>query len=619
MDQILDALERDLGTARNLTSTQLADILERADKNYHVHGHPIVSDDVYDYIKDVLQKIDPSNPALKKVGHPSGKVVLPKYMGSMDKIKGNEKELSRWCGKFPGPYVITNKLDGISALLCNEPGGTRLLTRGNGTLGEDASFMLQYCKGVPDRIPKAIEYVRGELIMPLSEFSKAHGKNPRNVVAGLVNSKRSRKEDLMRKVVFIAYELVAPMAPSQQFKTLKQAGFSVVTHTNAQQLSTQSLSSELERQRDASSFEIDGLVVVDDNVHARLNGKNPDYAFAYKTMASSQETADVIVEKVTWEVSKDNFLIPTVVYEPVELDGVTMQKATGFNAKFIVDSGIGPGARIVVVRSGQVIPYIVSVTTPAKPQLPTEDYKWNESGIHVVAVRDSRERQIRANTYFFKTIGVKGVSDKTVEHMYDNGFTTISDIINVNQRDLMLMDGFQERSAMNVVSSIKTALDNATCLQIMSASNAFGRGFAEKKLALVASSFPDWDSITMEKLLAVDGIGEVLAHQFMQNIVSFKKFLQETGIKCKFARPPAATQPNKLAHVVAVFTNFRDAALEAFLRAHGGRVVAGVSKVTTVVVNGNPDKESTKVKEAESKQIPVLTVGEFKKLVSFSE
>eukprot|EP00798_Chlamydomonas_sp_ICE-L_P019688 gene19688-26375_t len=401
MDELLKELDSDLGYVRKLYKNKLAEAIDAADMHYHKLGKPIVSDDVFDYMKDVLRSLDPDNKVLGKVGHENGKVVLPKYMGSMDKIKGNGKELARWCSKYKGAYMITDKLDGISALLCNEPGGRRLLTRGNGTLGEDATFMLQHCQGVPRHLPNSIEYVRGELVLPRADFEKKFGKNPRNVVAGLVNSKRNRKEGLISKVVFVAYEHITttPLPVSAQYKTLCNAGFDVVAHNIAKQLTLESLGATLQERRARSKFEIDGLVVVDDHPYTRVDAKNPDFAFAFKTMATSQDTADVLVEKVMWEISKDNFIIPTVVYQPVELDGVTMQKATGFNAKFIVDNGIGPGARIVVVRSGQVIPYIISVIKRAKPQMPGDEYVWNESGIHVVAVGENCEHRIRLHIF----------------------------------------------------------------------------------------------------------------------------------------------------------------------------------------------------------------------------
>jgi NAD-dependent DNA ligase len=402
------------------------------------------------------------------------------------------------------------------------------------------------------------------------------------------------------------------MAVTQQFAALASVGFTVVAHRSAKALSVESLTAELAKQRDDPNFEIDGLVIVDDNVHARLEGKNPDYAFVFKVNAAAQDSAEVCVTKVVWEVSKDNFLIPTVHYTPTELDGVTMTKATGFNAKFIVANGIGPGAVMVVVRSGQVIPYILSVIKEVDPQLPEGDYAWNESRIHIMATSDSRERLVQANTYFLRTIGVKGVSDKTVEHMYDHGFTTIKDIINVEEADLMRMDGFQQRSASNVVSAIASALEHATCLQIMSASNIFGRGFAEKKLALIVDALPD---ISEAKLLAVDGIGPVLARQFMANYEAFEAFIKDTGIKCE-TKQPAATS-NALAGTVAVFTNFRDADLVAFVASNGGRIVGTVSGVVTVLVNGDPAKSTGKVAEALERGVPIVTVEAFKKIISF--
>ena len=345
-------------------------------------------------------------------------------------------------------------------------------------------------------------------------------------------------------------------------------------------------------------------------MHEHVQGKNPDYAFAFKMSAAEQDTAEVMVERVDWEVSKDNLLIPTVVYQPVELGGVTMHKATGFNAKFIEEKGIGPGARIVVVRSGQVIPYILEVVKAARPQMPDE-YRWNDSGIHAVAVADSREHHVRLNAFFFKTIGAEGVGEKTLEHMYDHGLTTIGRIARAKVADLMRIDGFQERLAANVVTSIRRAIDGATCLQLMAASNAFGRGLAEKKLALIVEGY-DWERITHAQLLAIDGIGDVLARQFVDNVAVFKAFMRDAGLVCPMGKKAPEPNSDRLKDVVVVFTNFRDKALESSIKADGGRVVGTVSSAVTHLVTGQPDKVSGKAKEAAARNIPVLTVEAFR-------
>eukprot|EP00798_Chlamydomonas_sp_ICE-L_P019687 gene19687-26374_t len=154
----------------------------------------------------------------------------------------------------------------------------------------------------------------------------------------------------------------------------------------------------------------------------------------------------------------------------------------------------------------------------------------------------------------------------------------------------MGIDGFQQKSAENVVNSIKDAIQKATGLQIMTASNAFGRGFAEKKLTLIVDALPElqagaWDKINAQKLLAIDGIGEVLAQQFADNMMLFAQFLRDNDIVCNISKPRAITKKT-LANVTVVFTNFRDATLEAYVTSNGGRVASNVTGSVTVVVNG---------------------------------
>ena len=209
------------------------------------------------------------------------------------------------------------------------------------------------------------------------EKYKSKFSNPRNLVAGIVNQKT--KDSKMNDIHFIGYEVIkhpdftdSGIKPSQQMKLLEQMNVKTVKHKFIDSLSNETLSNILQEWRNNYSYEIDGIIVSDDKVYPRLSG-NPKHSFALKWVLSDQ-IAEAHVVDVIWTPSKDGYLKPRVQIMPIQLGGVTITYATGFNAAFIESNNIGIGAIIMLVRSGD-IPYIKSVTTPAeKPKMPNVEY-----------------------------------------------------------------------------------------------------------------------------------------------------------------------------------------------------------------------------------------------------
>jgi len=607
----------------SLTTDKIVKIIKDASFEYY-KGNPVISDDIFDIVKNYLATRDPKNPALKDIGAsaPGEKVALPFYMGSLDKIREDEKALNSWKSKYPGEVVISDKLDGNSALVVYSSKGISMYSRGDGTMGQDISHIVPFIN-----LPKKIAFknfaVRGELIISkLNWETKGKGANARNAVAGVMHSKHPDK-DLASIVEFIAYEQLKPQAsPSDGFEVLEENGFKIAYNKKVptKDLTMESLSEILMTRRKDSPYEVDGIVVFHDHTHNIVSGKNPSYAFAFKSLLTHTE-AEVIVKEVEWNASKDGYLKPLLHFDPVVLAGASIQKATGFNAQYIENNNLGPGSRIVIIRSGDVIPHIVRVLSKSasgKPSFPSVEYKWNDTHVDII-LKDKEAAEdviVKRMTYFASTLDMKGIGKGVIERLYKNGVDSIKKLINVTVEELVKMEGFQKKSAEKVVNEIAESIKKADCLKFMDASNLFGRTIGEKKLKLIIDAFPDiikGKTPTEAELLKIDGIASVTATQFIDGLPQFFDFMKDIGISCVAKRVVVVSKPLLKKDLVVVFTGIRDKELEVEIEGRGGKVGSSVSSKTTVVVAKDPEELTGKVKTAKELGIPVITIESFKK------
>ena len=222
-----------------LKITELVKILKESDKAYHDNGTMILTDLQYDILKDRLKEIAPKNAYLKKVGYKPPdkfKVKLPYYLGSQDKIKyedESKKELDKWKVKYDNPseYVISEKLDGISCLIVNNSGIIKIYTRGDGFYGTDITYIKDYIKTIPEKIPENLA-LRGELLLSKKNWEKIKdkGANARNLVAGIINKKEADKE-ILPLIDFVAYDLLSERNKNYDaLAFIKKIGFKVVKH-----------------------------------------------------------------------------------------------------------------------------------------------------------------------------------------------------------------------------------------------------------------------------------------------------------------------------------------------------------------------------------------------------
>lgn len=631
-----------------MTDDDIAAVITAANHAYHNHDAPVFSDQLYDIIREYLEERNPNHQVLKDVGATATaagtgkKTALPIWMGSMTKIKSEDGALRRWKDVFAnGSVVVSDKLDGISALFV--PASMRMYTRGDGSVGHDISHLIPFIASIPQRDPAMQRHamVRGELIIPKRDFDRVKhlGKNARNMVAGLVNAKRPDMH-LVGLVHFVAYENVVSRtsysAASSSLGVLEDFGFEVVHHSEMGigSVSTESLSQILEKRRKASPYEMDGIIVSHDATHPRLREENPKHAFAFKSMAF-MDKAEVVVTGVEWNVSKDGYFKPVVLFDGVDLAGVTVRRATGHNARYIVDQRIGPGARIVVVRSGDVIPYITEVLQGAdaseeRDLLPTGG-AWNDTMVDVIVgsgrVTDGvlDEIAFKNIVYFFEKIGAVGVGAGVLKKIYsDGGSKTVGRMIALDKAHVSGIEGFQDRSAANFVDEIQKALAKADIVSLMCATNAFGRGIGTKTLTVVLKAFPSFGALRtqpppMQALIQIGGIEEKTAVGLLNGVVKWREFVRNNGmvdlVESKTEEWSSSSSVAKPAGALVgcsfVFTGVRDKALEEYIVANGGAIRTSVSKNTTALVSDSVDGKTQKVKDATKFGVPVFSMEAF--------
>ena len=612
-----------ISTLENLNETQLTDMIRIANQKYY-NQTQIMTDNQYDIVKEFMEHKYPNNAVLSEIGAEveQNKVILPYEMPSMDKIKPDTNILPKWSATYTGPYVISCKLDGVSGLYTTQGSLPKLYTRGNGKVGQDISHLIPFL-----RLPKTKGIViRGEIIIPKQLFEQKYKTmfaNPRNMVSGIVNHKHI--SEYITDIRFVAYEVISPeLRPSAQMDYLGTINVERVLYNLNPILSNELLSSVLVDWRNTYTYEIDGIIVSDDNIYPRKS-KNPEHAFAFK-MVLSDQIAEAIVVDVIWTPSKDGYLKPRVQVEPIHLGGVTITFATGFNGAFIKNNNIGIGTTIQLIRSGDVIPYIKSVIVPSEePKMPSVPYKWNDTHVDIMLENASEDPTVKEKniTGFFRGIGVEGLSSGNVTRIINAGFTTVPDIIGMTEEDFLTVDGFKGKLANKIYTGIKQKLSEASIVTLMSSSNIFGRGFSDTKMNIVFSELPDIlvSSVTNEdkiKLVSlVKGMGTKSAEGFISNIDDFKEFLTECGLAYKLDVPVKeivaknADATHALFGKTVVLTGTRDKNIIEFLQNVGAKQGASVSKNTHLVVAKNKDDDTGKAEEARKLAVPIMSVDEF--------
>lgn len=615
-----------INVLEQLSETDLNDIIRYANNNYYNNDtqNVLLSDNQYDIIKGYIENKYVSNQVIKEIGAKvnKNKVTLPYHMPSMDKIKPDTCALAKWMTKYNGPYVLSCKLDGVSALYSCEGAEPKLYTRGDGTIGQDITHLIPYFQ-----LPKVRGIViRGEIIIQKAVFEakyKTTFANPRNMVAGTINHKHI--DEAIVDLDFVAYETIAPnVKVSEQMEFLKSLSIKSVLHqiVNREVLTNEYLSNLLVDWRKNYTYEIDGIIVTDNAAIYERKLGNPEHAFAFK-MVLSDQMAEAIVTDVLWTPSKDGYLKPRVRIEPIQLCGVTIEYATGFNGAFIRDNKIGIGATIQLIRSGDVIPHITAVTVPAEEgKMPTFPFKWTSTNVDIMLENPSEDPIVKQKNIagFFVGLGVEGLSSGNITRLINAGYDSVSAIIKMNVQDYLKVDGFKDKMANKIYNGIQSKLEEASIIKLMSASNIFGRGLSEKKFIVILTELPDilisdeTDAEKVEAIAELKGFSEKTAELFVDKIDEFKEFLEECDLEDKLYEDVVEEKvesSHPLHNKTVVLTGTRDKNIIEFLTLIGANQGSSVNKSTMLVVAKDKDDVTGKVQDARRLNIPIMSVNEF--------
>jgi DNA ligase (NAD+) len=622
-DHITDFKTHGLDTLKLLSEKQLATIIDEASKAYY-NETPVMSDNEFDIVKEYMESKYPKNKILKQIGAPiqeKNKVKLPYNMPSMDKIKPDTDALPKWKAKYTGPYILSAKLDGISGMYSTENNEQRLYTRGNGTVGQDISHLIPYLKLPPT--PNVT--IRGELIMKKSTFLEKYKdkfSNSRNLVAGIVGQKKIEPEKF-GDIDFVAYEVIKPsLKPSEQMDFLEKENVITVIHEEKQDIDNSMLSDILLDWRENYKYTIDGVIVTNDKIYSRTD-KNPEHGFAFK-MVISDQVAEAKVVNVLWSPSKDGYLKPRIQIEPVVLGGAKIEYATAFNAAFVEDNKLGIGAVVTLVRSGDVIPHIMNVVEPAeKAKMPDVAYKWNDTHVDIIMEDADQDDTVREKNMvgFFKGLEVDGLGPGNVKKIIKAGYESVAQIIGMSQEDFLKVNGFKQKMAEKVYTSIHNKINASSLPTLMAVSNIFGRGFGERKIVPILEKYPDilistdTDEEKIIKVKSIRGIEQKTAERFVNNIPKFMEFIKVAKLEGKLKDVPdkiSVDESSPLYNKSIIITGFRDKELSQILKKVGAKESSAVSKNTFAVIVKSHDEETSKVNTAKELNIPIYTVTEFK-------
>ena len=624
-----------------LTISKLEKLLMLAAHMYYNTEEEIISDTTFDILQNILKERAPTSKILKDIGAPvevAGKSKLPFWMGSADKIKPASRELERWLAKYTGPYVISSKLDGLSGLLVQTPDmKKKLYTRGDGTHGQDVSRLLEYIKTPTIPNLKSIIAIRGEIIIKSSLFkSKYKGLYPkaRSLVAGTVNASvksdsKSFKPDIARDLDFVVYEIVSAdgskiMDFTQQFATMQHDGYLVAKHLIwRKSLDSDILSKMLLQFKTEEKYEIDGIIVADSSkAYPRAESGNPDYLVAFKMSLEEQKRTTTVLD-IEWNASKHGILKPTVVFEPVEIGGDIIRRATGFNAAFIAEKNLGIGSKIMIIKSGDVIPYIQEVVSAAKeilmPNKKGIKWEWNDSKVDAVLVDASTDVNvaIKQITHFMRTLGVVGVSEGVITRLFEAGYRSLADVLAVPIDSIAGISGFSLKSGTTIYKAIHSVCDAPINLALlMDASNCF-EGFGTKKLDLIVKNIPTVATKipTEAEITSIAGFSVISSEKIIASLPGFYQWLKEHPT-LKWSIPTiASVAPTGTAMTgqVVVMTGFRDDTLEGWIVSQGGKIGSSVSSKTTLLLVKDTDSGSSKMEKAKELGIVIMTGADFKK------
>lgn len=655
-------------TADNYRGRSVADLvlaLREADAAYYGEGDSNLVDKDYDQIKDWVREFDPNNPYLKEVGaEPIEDTHWEKHrheypLGSLDKVN-SFGELLKWNLKYP--VVVQQKLDGISICLTYEDGKlVRAVTRGKNGVGDNITRNVVKMKGVITELPEGLNdqkvVVRGEIVLKHNDFEalpvEQRGKNPRNTAAGAA---KKLTGELCHHLTVIVYDLMNAAELGVITETisntyLKKLGFPYVVDANrcANEDELDECIGTMEGNRDVYDYDIDGLVIKNNQMDQNDDWEHPKNKIAYKFAHQASETT---LLDIVWEASGER-VNPVAILDPVDIAGVTVSKASLHNADYIHSLGDGQqlwrGCKVEVTRRNDVIPQVEHIISfPKIEEVKLDMYPSccpccggdverpiNEDGKkmawYVCTNTACPAKAVKNVLKWFEVHECKGIAEKTIELIHEHiGFNRLIDFIwlvedDDNDKQLLSLPNMG-KSKLNNIREQLASTRNTTIANFLGGLNISGFGPKSFK-KLVDYLLTQNETVTIQdinKLITegniskIEGFGDksdaVLKTQW-NKIRDVANLLLNSDFKCKTeTRPTASSAP--LAGTSFCFTGAlnemtRKEAQE-LVESLGGEFKGSVAKGLSYLVTNTPDSGSSKNKKALQLGVKIITEEEFK-------
>ena len=634
--------------------------LGEAAKAYYAEDREIMSNYEYDKLYDELTALEEETGTVM-AGSPTISVgyeavdELPKErhespMLSLGKTKSRE-ELRDWLGAQKG--LLSWKLDGLTIVLTYRDGRLfKAVTRGNGEIGEVITGNARVFVNVPLAIPYQGELVlRGEAVITYEDFRKineqiedadARYKNPRNLCSGSVRQ-LNNEITAQRNVRFFAFALVRAdgadfqNSRKEQFIFLKKQGFEVVEY---QEVDAQSILSAVEDYESrVAEYDVpsDGLVLIyDDIAYGQSLGRTAKFPRDSIAFKWADETAETTLQEIEWSASRTGLINPVAIFDPVELEGTTVSRASVHNVSIVKALKLGIGDRITVYKANMIIPQIAENLTGSDTlEIPhtcpvcggeTRIEQVNDVQSLYCTNPDCDAKKVKSFTLFVSrdALNIDGLSEATLEKFLGRGYLhTFADLFHLEQyrEEIVEMEGFGEKSYQNLADSIEKSRKTMLPRVI------YGLGIANIGLAnakMICREYHDdlerMMQADVEELSLIDGIGEVIAgtfHDYWQsekNRENMKKLLEELEIEQIEVDESALTLKGMVFVVTGSLMHFDSRSeLKELIESKGGKVTGSVTGKTTCLINNDSASGSSKNKKAKELEVPIVTEEEFMK------
>lgn len=638
---------------------ELIVLLNKAAFAYYQEDKEIMSDHEYDKLYDELLQLEKetntilANSPTQKVGYTVlsnlKKIKHDVPILSLDKTKEVEK-LKEFLKEQKG--ILSWKLDGLTIVLTYQQGElVQAVTRGNGSIGEDVTHNAKVFQNIPLKIPYKEELViRGEGIITLSEFKKINNflqkgesyKNPRNLCSGSVrqlNSEIAAK----RNILFYAFTLAKAEgidfkdSKINQMNWLTQMGFTVVEHSEVTTDTIEKTVQEYQKKVTENDFASDGLVLTYDSISYSnslgTTSKFPKDSIAFKW---ADEMAETTLLEVIWNTSRTGLINPIAVFEPVELEGSTVSRASVHNVSILEELKLGIGDTIKVYKANMIIPQIAeNLTKQNNIEIPKYCFVCGgETEIRILkdgkalycTNPNCQAQQVLSLSHFVSrdAMNIEGLSEETLKKFVEKEFVkNYTDIFSLEQYKNVIenMEGFGERSYQKLINSI----EKSKIVPLPNFIYALGINHVGLSNAKLLCRYFEYDlqkiiEAKEEDIVSIDGFGEIIAHSIYQYFHNEKdmQLLQKALQYITFSEPeivdnieslPLHNMSFVITGDLTQFSNRKE--LQQKIEYLGGKVTGNITKKTKCLINNDITSNSSKNKKAKELNIPILNENQF--------